>query len=217
MQAQRFGYAVSPSAAIDVGTTSDHLADRKRRGRRRFRTTLLVLAVMCGGAGAWAASEGRPDWIPAALPLLLALPVGLVAGCARELYVISSVTRWVNRGPWQAWPCRMEELPDKPHLRRILMLGPDGTVARELWSEVPVPVWLDRTDGLGLLWFCGDLRFGGVFAEPGGAPVWRARPAEPGKELHAAPAAPASGGENVLLTELTRQAASTVFGRLLGG
>ncbi|MDT0610407.1 hypothetical protein [Streptomyces lancefieldiae] len=217
MQAQRFGYAVSPSAAIDTEATYRHLADSRRRARRGLFVSFVVLAVLYGGGAVWVAAAGRPGWVLGALPFLL-LPVVIVPmGSLQKLYTVSVLTRWVKRGPWQVWPCRMEALPDKAAVHRVLMLGPDGTVAREMWSRVPVRIWVGRTDGLGLLWFCGDLRFGGVFAEPGGSPVWRAEPPAPGRELGAAVPAASRDDESSIVADLAQQAARTVFGNLLGG
>ncbi|WP_149824939.1 hypothetical protein [Streptomyces tailanensis] len=75
--------------------------------------------------------------------------------------------------PLQAWPCQLERVPGGG--RVLLLLAPDGSVARELNSDVPDEVWFRMTDGRGMLWIAGDLRFTCLVAAPGGRPCGAAR------------------------------------------
>ncbi|MFD7498966.1 hypothetical protein ACFV8T_42975 [Streptomyces sp. NPDC059832] len=75
--------------------------------------------------------------------------------------------------PLQAWPSQMERVPSGG--RAVLLLAPDGSVARELKSDVPDEVWFEMIDGRGMLWIAGDLRFNCLVAAPGGRTVWRGK------------------------------------------
>lgn len=77
--------------------------------------------------------------------------------------------------PWQVWPCRLVDVSGSVP-RRVLLLAPDGTVAAA-YQNLPESAWLGMTDGRGLIWFAGDIRFNAVAAMPGGDPWWEVQPA----------------------------------------
>lgn len=73
----------------------------------------------------------------------------------------------------RVWPPQLERVPSGG--RAVLLLAPDGSVARELKSDVPDGVWFEMIDGRGMLWIAGDLRFNCLVAAPGGRTVWRGK------------------------------------------
>ncbi|KAA9158060.1 hypothetical protein FPZ12_023425 [Amycolatopsis acidicola] len=121
---------------------------------------------------------------------------------------VRELTTPVLDGRWQAWPCRMEAVANTPQ-RRVLLLDPSGEAAVTFLSDVPGEAWLGLTDGRGLVWFVGDLRFGGMMALPGGDPLWWTGPPVP--DPAPAPAPSPSGGRKALEEELARQAVKFAF------
>ncbi|MFF4689405.1 hypothetical protein [Streptomyces sp. NPDC001307] len=66
------------------------------------------------------------------------------------------------------------------------------------------------TDGRGLAWFAGDMRFGGIVSLPGGSPVRWARLPKTEPETN-----PSSGIQRRIEEELTRRAIGFVFDQWL--
>ncbi|MEV5545524.1 hypothetical protein AB0L35_05185 [Streptomyces sp. NPDC052309] len=123
----------------------------------------------------------------------------------------AALVRIAAAHPFQAWPCQLERTADGKRL--ILLLAPDGQVARELESSVPEEIWLRMRDGRGALWIAGDLRMDCLVATPGAEHVWRAK----GRPYGASPGAGRSGGGlRAVEDELLRAVAGETFGRLLG-
>ncbi|WP_436772667.1 hypothetical protein [Yinghuangia sp. YIM S09857] len=134
--------------------------------------------------------------------LLVILVVLQALGIAvTRRYEVSKSRAWTEKAvkvieehPWQVWPCRVEKAnPEKTiHHRfvmrsaeradmrvlatsvfvRVMLLAPDGSVARRYASRIPDDVWRGFTDGLGALWICGDLRFEIILATPGAQDCW---------------------------------------------
>ncbi|MFJ8849349.1 hypothetical protein [Streptomyces sp. NPDC102437] len=111
----------------------------------------------------------------------------------------------VLTSPWQAWPCRVEAIAGD-QAKRLLLLDPDGGVAREFHSVIPHAVWIGMTDGRALIWFAGDMRFGGLASLPGGSPIWWVSAPK-------APSQPTPSGprQRLIEEELTRQAVTYMF------
>lgn len=111
----------------------------------------------------------------------------------------------VLASPWQVWPCRVEAIAGS-QARRLLLLDPNGDVAREFHSVMPDEVWIGMTDGRALIWFAGDMRFGGLVSLPGGNPIWWVY--IPKVTSQPAPSGPR---QRLIEEELTRQAIAYVF------
>lgn len=120
------------------------------------------------------------------------------------------MTQPVLDGHWQAWPCRMEAVGGQTY-RRILLLAPEGTVAVTFLSVVPQDAWMGMTDGRGLVWFVGDMRFGGTMALPGGDMIWWTGTPVVSQQVPES----GSGVTRVVEEELARQAVKFVFDKWL--
>ncbi|WP_335932075.1 hypothetical protein [Streptomyces sp. PTD5-9] len=176
-----------------------------RRGTLWFKSVLLA-AVAAGGAVLYLGWGTLPDFVLAAVagPLLVAA-VLLVAVLVDSGSEKSNVEVWVREQaealeehPWQVWPCRLEEATEGeadvarpaialldsagrraingPRFTRVLLLAPDGSVARSYVAYLPGEVWHGMVDGMGAVWVCGDLRFRVVLATPGADVCWLGAP-----------------------------------------
>ncbi|MFJ3925954.1 hypothetical protein [Streptomyces sp. NPDC090022] len=142
----------------------------------------LAVAVFFAGLGVWASSRMRKP--------------------------LANAEEVLRTQPWQVWPARVVTTGDKNWPHGLHLLAPDRTVAAAFVCRMPEDVWRGMTDGRGLVWFCGDLRFLCVAAAPGGSPAWEAFPA-------ALPAQPVGGGTGGLEDELVREAARAAVWNLL--
>lgn len=207
MLAEEFGYQVSPRPA--ASQTPGVLPALERTFRDMHRSTMRLIAWIIGALVLFIAVVLRE-------PLLALVPLG---SAAVGLGLAVPLTRRRRRAgeeqlrtrPWQVWPARVQESGDKewPHL--MVLLAPDRTAAATFRCRLPRDVWIGMTDGRGVVWFCGDLRFGGVAALPGAARAWPvAAVAQP-----QAPSGPARQG-SALEEELVREAARAVAWNLFG-
>ncbi|MFI6588059.1 hypothetical protein [Embleya sp. NPDC050493] len=213
MQAEEFGYAVSPMTAVHTPAT---FAD-VQEGRRAAKVMIGILVVwMLAAAGllVWynvttSDTVGRVVLVcGVGLIMTSIMPVGIALDTVPLGFRAAAET---GRRPWQAWPCRLDRIRGDKSLRRVFLLAPDGSVVREFRGRVPEDLWQGMDDGLGVLWFCGDLRFGGVMARPGGAPLWLVKPAKDGR-------GPADGGtgRGARMNGLVGEAVGTAFGDWIG-
>ncbi|QKW23054.1 hypothetical protein HUT16_31745 [Kitasatospora sp. NA04385] len=202
MRARELGYAVSDGPAISFAATAQAVAER--RSDRWRRRVLLACYPVLAAAAAWLGFETGPE--KGIIAFLLAgflPPLLLGARSVGERYKRRTL---LENGPWQVWPVRMELYAGNPYgPRRVVLLRPDGSAERAFKAKVPESVWLGYTDGLGLLWFCGDLRFGGVMAAPGGSAPWSAEVIEEEARESGRP------GEESVVDELAREAMRSVF------
>lgn len=223
MLAKDFGYQVSPRPAKLVTPEIQAMVERDKQVRLDekktqkaaegfvivFGAVLLVVSLLVAGAD-------EDQWI---LPVIVTLVMivfsvgifstGRKTGASvleREQMAASALT-----SPWQAWPCRLEAAQKKGANRRMLLLGPDGSIVGDFLSNMPDQVWVGMTDGRGLVWFAGDIRFGGVAALPGGRPMWWVRPTAD----KLSPPAQSGGLRRVAEEELTRQAIGFAFDQWL--
>jgi hypothetical protein len=223
MLARRFGYAVSPEpAATMTPSVLDQLEVARRFGRR-------PLIVWGGGAAVGPvvlAVVGMSTGLPivglaVAAPVLslIMLLIWLaernsfrVAGSGLSGPEAGTLKPILAQQPWQVWPCRAEEI--EPHMLgatvHVFLLDPDENVAGVLKTRLQHGPWMHMTDGYGVLWFAGDLRFGGALADPSDDP---SNPvisyASPVAQQSIAP----SGGNSAIAQELQRQAIGWVFGQ----
>jgi hypothetical protein len=226
MLARRFGYAVSAEPAATVTPSVLGQLDKAERLLRAIRIIWLVLGagwpvlmvvmlkdevsvpgLMAGGVLGEALF--LTVFLAAASQERASAPggQGLSGAEARRLRKI------LTEQPWQVWPCRVELIRDYVNpsvLVHVFLLDPDQNVAGVMKTRLQRATWLALTDGYGVLWFAGDLRFGGALAHP-------ADPSDPTVSYAGAvpqqPAA-ASQGRSVVMEELQRQAVGWTFGQL---
>lgn len=182
MLAREYGYWVSPGKAIRSGAASAFMRERRNQIAKRrqsanqwagwvpFAALLLFWFI--------AATTGGASW---GLAVVIAPPAFLVWLLVKTMGADTPdpVGKLVEEQPWQAWPCRVEEISGEtstPGKRRVLLLAPDRSVVRGFDGPMPEEVWLSMTDGVGVLWVCGDLRFPVAMAPRGGSPIWLAAP-----------------------------------------
>ncbi|MFJ9601241.1 hypothetical protein [Streptomyces althioticus] len=94
--------------------------------------------------------------------------------------------------------------------RRLMLVAPDKSVAAVFRAQVPQHVWMGMTDGRGVLWIAGDLRFPAVAAVPGGDPLWRITPEKPSQRPQG------SVGTDAAFDALVSEARSAVVRHMLG-
>ncbi|NEC50005.1 hypothetical protein G3I18_15690 [Actinospica acidiphila] len=94
--------------------------------------------------------------------------------------------------------------------RRLMLLAPDKSVAAVFRAQVPQHVWMGMTDGRGVLWIAGDLRFPAVAAVPGGDPLWRITPEKPSQRPQG------SANTDAAFDALVSEARSAVVWHMLG-
>ncbi|MES9601830.1 hypothetical protein [Actinomadura sp. NPDC000929] len=226
MLARRFGYAVSPAPAAIVTPSVLGQLDKAARMNR----VLSIIFSVCGAAGSVAMILTLGDELS-----LSGLVGGVLAGWVVLLVVwlfarsqervrgpygeglsgpeAQRLRRVLTEQPWQVWPCRVELVRDFVNpaaLVHVFLLDPDQNVAGVMKTRLQRGTWNSITDGYGVLWFAGDLRFGGALAHP-------ADPADPTVSYaDAVPqrSASASPGDSVLVEELQRQAIGWTFGQL---
>lgn len=221
MLAEDFGYQLSPKAAkkmtpavqaeagkaIEDGKRATAKAESGRKSAEAFLVVLFLLGVVLAVA--------IPSFLMFAVAfvwLLLSSAVGkssIATAKAHEERLREMITPVLN-GRWQAWPCRMESVPGQTR-RRVVLLDPGGADAVVFVSSVPQEAWMGTTDGRGLVWFVGDLRFGGLMALPGGAPLWWTGP----PVVDQKPSQPVNSVQHTLEEELTKQAVKFAFDKWL--
>ena len=213
MLAEDFGYQLSPKPAkamtpkiqeeVDKALNDAANTTSRSSSRDGFAGFVVLLSVIL----AFALQELWIFLVGLALMAVLMMTTTKAKAAEGKL---REMTTPVLAGRWQAWPCRMEAVVGQAR-RRVLLLDPEGVAAVAFLSAVPDDAWLDMTDGRGLVWFVGDLRFGGIMALPGGSPIWwTGTPVVSQKQTES------SGGlHQVVEEELARQAVKFVFDKWL--
>ncbi|MFD8347218.1 hypothetical protein ACFV2C_33755 [[Kitasatospora] papulosa] len=182
--AEEFGYQVSPGPASamtpTVGAVVSEELDKAKSEKSEIPLgltgTALMIAVLLNPL--W--YQDDPSLIGVLLPLALSI-LGVIWSVHEDTRIKGNVQAMERKAavalasPWQAWPCRLEELPGGKG-KGMMLLGPDTTVVCTFSSPVPESIWVGTPDGRGVFWFAGDLRFGGLMSVPGGDPLWWAHP-----------------------------------------
>ncbi|WP_326674843.1 hypothetical protein [Streptomyces sp. NBC_01237] len=182
MMAEEFGYQVSPRPASEmtptVGAVVNAELDRAKSEQNQIPP---VLAIPCALVAIFAALLTNDAPLIGRL-LLPAIGIAMWTSSVRDENKIKANKQAAERraavalsSPWQAWPCRLEELPGGQG-KGMMLLAPDKAVACTFSSPVPESIWVGTPDGRGVFWFAGDLRFGGLMSAPGGSPLWWAHP-----------------------------------------
>ncbi|HEU5029277.1 MAG TPA: hypothetical protein VFV01_30510 [Spirillospora sp.] len=226
MLARRFGYAVSPEPAATATPSVLGQLDKAAKLERVISIIFLVVAAACpvimivmlrsemdASGLVWGVVAGEVAflviWLFARSQERARGPggEGLSGPEAHRLRGI------LSEQPWQVWPCRVDLIREHANpsaLVHVFLLDPEQNVAAVLRTRLQRASWNAMTDGYGVLWFAGDLRFGGALAHP-------ADPTDPTVSYASAvpqqPAA-ASPGSSVLMEELQRQAIGWTFGQL---
>ncbi|MGW5429291.1 hypothetical protein ACWET9_19095 [Streptomyces sp. NPDC004059] len=216
MLAEEFGYQVSSRPAEEMTPSIRSAMDEALTATTKKRIGMACLGGYCFfiifGTSLFLAALAKPTlkWAVAC--------GGLLLGCAAYSWITDSsktnarelreAVTAATSSPWQVWPCRLEAVQGEE--ARRLLLAPDGSVASEFRSTVPGEVWTGMTDGRGLVWLAGDMRFGGIVSLPGGSPVWWARLPKTEPETN-----PSSDIQRRIEEELTRRAIGFVFDQWL--
>ncbi|MFG2291752.1 hypothetical protein [Streptomyces sp. NPDC048603] len=208
MLAEEFGYQVSPQPAA---LQTPGVLRALERDAQAMKRRVLHLAAWVTGALVFFIA------VILQAPLLALFPLGSVAiGLGLAVPVVKRQRRAVEEQlrtrPWQVWPARVRESGDKqwPHLMELL--APDRTAAATFRCRLPQDVWIGMTDGRGVVWICGDLRFGGVAALPGAERAWPVGAVSPAQQVPPAPAGQAGALEEELVREAARVVAWNLFG-----
>ncbi|WTW92497.1 hypothetical protein OG216_03510 [Streptomycetaceae bacterium NBC_01309] len=205
-QARQFGYEVSPRPAIATEggrqfaaalRAQPALLHRAAKREGLWSSSIAVTAYLI-----ILVTLTPPPHV--AIPLGV-VPLGALAAAAGGRRRVARSTAWtepaakvLDEHPWQVWPCRVEQAAsegeiqprfvftsskradsrafDETVVAHVLLLAPDGSVARTYVSRVRNDVWRGVTDGLGALWICGDLRFDVVIATPAAQDCWIGTP-----------------------------------------
>ncbi|MFI8201944.1 hypothetical protein [Streptomyces sp. NPDC085937] len=205
MLAEEYGYQVSPRPAAETpGVRAQVGQDRKNTlsGMWQLTAFFLVLSAVLSAV----MQDLWPLLMPAVWTLLIVPPsyIWLVRKEPAQMMRVLETSRW------QVWPCRIEKIKGTAIARRLLLLAPDKSVAAMFEGAVPHDVWLSMTDGRGVLWIAGDLRFPAVAAVPGGEPLWRITPVEPTQQPQAL------ANTDAAFDALVAEARSAVVWNLLG-
>ena len=173
MLAEEYGYAVSQGPAAYTPGLLDRLKTEKRGYVRMVASVGLLLLAGAVLTWAWLVPQGHTDAVPVFIGAAVVL--GSFFGLGGSFMLSRALSRlrlaWAH--PFQAWPCQLEQTHDRE--RVILLLAPDGSVARELRSDVPDHVWHRMADGRGMLWIAGDLRFQCLVATENARDTWLAK------------------------------------------
>ncbi|MBO8200829.1 hypothetical protein ACFW4X_14870 [Streptomyces smyrnaeus] len=203
MLAEEYGYQVSDRRAAEFPGVMELLRSGRRKSLQRGAAGVAVLA--CVGV-LW--------MFPGTHLFLFAGAFLLAPYVLTVLWVVITDAGWpgaaelmrlARQHPFQVWPCQAEEDSKRWNTKRLLLLAPDGKVAREFRTKMPDSVWHGMTDGRGVLWIAGDLRFNCLVATPGADSVWAARAIPP----EAQP--PRSSHLNAVEDELLRAATQEAF------
>ena len=179
--AEKYGYWVSSTPALDVAKTHGAIERMKKTASADdapqmlhfgFAIASFVFGLIISGL------TGEPVFVI----LGGVLGVVIVAAGTRQGIDSSptdSITSHLSRNPWQAWPCRVDGVngnPDSPK-KIVYLMSPDQQVVKAFETTMPRKAWMDLTDGMGILWVCGDLRYPIVMGTVLGTQVWQAKPA----------------------------------------
>ncbi|WP_413751817.1 hypothetical protein NRF20_01480 [Streptomyces sp. R-74717] len=212
MLAEEFGYQVTSRPAAELTATV-----RPETERALEAAKAALAAVTFGYAGPTfffivcfiyaSVKDSSTPFLIGVLGVILAIIWNTAATRPEKAAIVELEEKIpaVLASPWQAWPCRVEAIPGQ-QTKRLLLLDPDGGVAREFHSAIPDAVWIGMTDGRALIWFAGDMRFGGLASLPGGSPIWWVY--MPKATSQPAPSGPR---QRLIEEELTRQAVTYVF------
>ncbi|MFE5329819.1 hypothetical protein ACFRCG_25860 [Embleya sp. NPDC056575] len=211
MLAREYGYQVSSQAAIHTPGVQDELV----RGRRTVLivyagiavplvilplTTVLMFAVDL---------DTRIHYTVMAVCLAVAFVAAMFKGRADRVGTGAVLLRGQA---WQVWPCRVDDIEGRITERRLSLLAPDGSAAATFRTKMPQSVWVAMTDGRGVLWCAGDLRFDLVVAAAGGSPFWIATPETPQQRNEQHPRDLESSSLDVLIREARSNVVRNLFG-----
>ncbi|MFF1503687.1 hypothetical protein ACFVZR_28250 [Streptomyces sp. NPDC058316] len=214
MLAEEFGYQVTSRLAVDLTATLRPEMEKQceaaeLRSRNSPSTenvvgfTIAASFIVCFIAQSW-----EPFFFGMFITLLAGSLNGIIVGSKRNAAAdLNQTVSGVLASPWQAWPCRVEAIAGG-EAKRLLLLDPQGGAARQLLAPaMPDEVWIGLTDGRGLIWFAGDLRFGGIASLPGGSPIFWVKLIPTAAPLPA----PSDTRQRLIEEELARQAIAYVF------
>ncbi|WP_329592141.1 hypothetical protein OG195_27325 [Streptomyces sp. NBC_01362] len=216
MLAEEFGYQVTSRPAAELTET---VRPETEQALQAAKAALANVSMGVTGPAfffiVWFIIAGLRDsptpFFIGVLGVILAIFWNVVVASPERTAIVELEEKIpaVLASPWQAWPCRVEAIAGD-QAKRLLLLDPDGGVAREFRSAIPDTVWIGMTDGRALIWFAGDMRFGGLASLPGGSPIWWV--STPKATSQPTPSGPR---QRLIEEELTRQAVTYAFGEWL--
>ncbi|MFD9601736.1 hypothetical protein [Streptomyces sp. NPDC059970] len=219
MLAEEFGYQVSsqlardmtPELASKVDEAIEQLDSAHRKLAKVGENACWVFGIVCVITAAAVGDLGATLLI-----FLVGIAVGFFFRWAATAGVLDNRGSFVQArtvalaGRWQAWPCRTGgHVSHDGSVRVLRLLDPHGATAVTFQAHVPDEAWMGMIDGRGLVWFAGDIRYGGYMALPGGSPLWWVLP----YHLPAEPPAAESETMRLVEEELARQAVGFIFDR----
>jgi len=177
VKAKEFGYWVSERSASKHPATADYASEYCAKPTTSVWTPLGIMIWVIGFLVIfWDGLEnsGFGVVLMVILTIVIVACVITAAEILRETVSRARIKELLRRHPWQAWPCRMEKRYELhilgPHRETIKTLRP--VIATEIHSEI----WESVTDGVGVVWLCGDLREDVLVAPVGGSPISRVKP-----------------------------------------
>ncbi|SDK50388.1 hypothetical protein SAMN05216298_0307 [Glycomyces sambucus] len=175
MKAHQFDYWVSRQHAAQFPATARPGPKTKTVPTWVQGTTWAAAACfLFGGIAVWNFAD-RADWADVVYGITCTLSV-LTVIVASFMHMADSgesrVDDLMRQYPWQAWPCRMDNRSE------FHILDPEQNIIQTFKNIDPLPTagWRNITDGIGVIWICGDLREDVLVASVGGKPSWRAKP-----------------------------------------
>ncbi|MFF4177125.1 hypothetical protein [Streptomyces sp. NPDC001750] len=214
MLAEEFGYQVTSLPAAELTAALRPEVERARdeiaQKQRDLPSTGKVLTISF--IGSCIIGIVSKQWGAFLSFLFTTLILGALIGSAvgtlkRKAAKLEEISSAVLTSPWQAWPCRVDAIPGN-QTRRLLLLDPQGEAVRQfLAPAMPHETWIGLTDGRGLIWFAGDMRFTGITALPGGNSIFWVHPVD----TPAPQPAPSTDRQRLIEEELTRRAVTYVF------
>lgn len=182
MMAEEFGYQVSPRPASEMTPTLGAVVNAELDRAKNEQNETPPGCVIPVALVLLLFALGSSDAPPIGRLILAAIAITMWIWSVRDENKLKANKQAAERraavalsSRWQAWPCRLEELPGGQG-KGMMLLAPDKSVACTFNSPVPESIWVGTPDGRGVFWFAGDLRFGGLMSVPGGSPLWWAHP-----------------------------------------
>lgn len=162
MLAREYGYQVSRDCALAAAGTNaaaeatgefDRAAIRTMLWRNGAAFALVALSLL--------AAYFISEWFASltVLAILLWCAVFVIDASRRRPSISKLIVFPLGTEPWQAWPCRVEDVRGKANstTKLVYLMSPDQQVARAFRTPIPEPVRKRMPHGMGVLWICGDL------------------------------------------------------------
>jgi len=223
--AEKYGYWISPNPAAETANTPTAIEAVHGAAAKAHQDTRRAHVVFLGLFIGLVASLTIGGITRHALGFILGALIGMIFIAAAMLVIANRKgRRHVSRNSqylmqilqhhsWQAWPCVAEGQDGNPNsfAKHIYLMSPQQEVVRVFTAVMPQDVWWSLTDGMGVLWVGGDLRYAVIMGSQLGEQIWIAHPYQ--KPV----AAPMTTMTTQVFQDLARSATSSAVQRLIGG